>query len=281
MYLNIKSPLDDVLNILKKDINGDDDTDGSLYSQVLIKKLTYVHQPLEIRFIDTVGMGFYSMNIAGESVENVFNALMSLHCNYSINFDYFTKIMTFLSDVISNAYAVKKPFKALNLTGANWQDGYIRYNQANNLSHCYTFNINGLPTILNDQKIAYDIEPSILYEKSAFNGSIGYFNFENDESYRSGFVMKMQCSCRSIIDNSVANYSFFVSLDENNPFILMGDGKLITEERFKYHTKQHVYKLFHRAFSLTGVGPGTITELQAFTRTEMKDLVQIHEMVKM
>lgn len=281
MHLNVKSQLDDVLHVLKNDINGDEDNDGSIYSQFLLKKLTYVNEPLEIRFIDTIGMGFYSMNMAGESVENVFSGLMALHCNYSLNFDYFTSIMRLVSDLASNAYAIKQPIKEINLTGLNWQDAYIRYNRGDNPSHQHSFNINGLHTIFNNKKIVYNIEPSLMYQASTFNGCIGYFDLGNRDDSRSGFVMRMQCGFRSLIDNSVANYSFFVSLDENHPFILMDDGKVVTEERFKLYIEQHLYKLFHRAFSLTGVGPGTVNELKTFTRIEMKDLVQIHDMVKM
>jgi hypothetical protein len=281
MHLNEKSKLDDVLKVLKDDLGGDDDHDGYIYSQALLKKLTYANEPLEIRFIDITGIGFYSLTMAGASVENMFSGLMALHCNYSINFDYFTQVMSSISDVASNAYVIKKPFKEINLTGLNWQDAYIRYTRTDNPSHSHSFNINGAHTIFNNNKISYDVDPSLMYESSMFNGCIGYFDAGDRENSCSGFVMRMQCSCQSLTDKTFANYSFFVSLDEGNPFILMEDGKVVTEERFKLYVEQHVYKLLHRAFSLTGVGPGTVTELKTFTPTEMKDLVNIHEMVKM
>lgn len=281
MHLNEKSKLDDVLKVLKDDLGGDDNPDGYIYSQALLKKLTYANEPLEIRFIDITGIGFYSMTMAGASVENMFSGLMALHCNYGINFDYFTQVMCSISDVASNAYVIKKPFKDINLTGLNWQDAYIRYTRTDNPSHSHSFNINGDHTIFNNNKVTYAVEPSLLYEPSMFNGCIGYFDAGNRENSRSGFVMRMQCSCISLTDNSSSNYSFFVSLDESNPFILMEDGKVVTEERFKLYVEQHVYKILYRAFSLTGVGPETVTELKTFTRTEMQDVVKIHEMVKM
>jgi len=281
MHLNEKSKLDDVLKVLKDDLGGDENDDGYIYSQALLKKLTYANEPLEIRFIDITGIGFYSMAMAGASVENMFSGLMALHCNYGINFDYFTQVMCSISDVASNAYVIKKPFKDINLTGLNWQDAYIRYTRTDNPSHSHSFNINGDHTIFNNNKVTYAVEPSLLYEPSMFNGCIGYFDAGERENSCSGFVMRMQCSCRSLTDKSVINYSFFVSLDESNPFILMEDGRVVTEERFKLYVEQHVYKILYRAFSLTGVGPETVTELKTFTRTEMQDVVKIHEMVKM
>jgi hypothetical protein len=281
MHLNEKSKLDDVLKVLKNDLGGDDVDDGYIYSQALLKKLTYANEPLEIRFIDITGLGFYSLTMAGASVENMFSGLMALHCNYSINFDYFNKVMRAISDVASKAYVIKKPFKEINLTGLNWQDAYIRYTRTDNQSHRHSFNINGAHTIFNNNKVSYDVEPSLMYESSTFNGCIGYFDAGNRDNSCSGFVMRMQCSCRSLTDHSFANYSFFVSLDENNPFILMEDGKIVTEERFKFYVEQHLYKFLYRTFISTGVGTDTINELKAFTKTEMQDIVKIHEMVKM
>lgn len=72
MHLNEKSKLDDVLKVLKDDLGGDDNPDGYIYSQPLLKKLTYANEPLEIRFIDITGIGFYSMTMAAASVENMF-----------------------------------------------------------------------------------------------------------------------------------------------------------------------------------------------------------------
>lgn len=270
---SIQFSLDDVLNTLKKDMSGQGD-EFVIYSQKLIKKLSNVKDPFDFRFIDISGMGFYSMNLIGDSVENVFNGLMALQCNYSINFDYFTKIIKVISDIAFNSYSIQKPLKEIKLKGLNWQDAYIRYAKSENQSHCYSFNIHGNNTTFNNKRIIYEFETTLNPSPCLLTGCIGYFNAST--TVHSGFVMKMECSL-----GSDDNYSFFVSLDEDHPFILSQNGDLVTEEHFKSYVEHKLYKRFDSAFSLTGVGPQNMDELKTFDRNQMKDLVQLHDMVKM
>lgn len=261
-----------MLQVLKDDISNDE---GYIYSRSLLKNISFHKNPMEIRFIDVIGKGFYYVDVNGSSINNAFRGLMALHCNYTINFDYFSKVMKLISDIAYRSYSIKRPLKQIELMDLNWQDASIRH-VIGSESRQYQFNSNGLHTVFDGKKISYDVEPTMIKESSSINGCIGYFEAINRQDSCSGFVMRMQCSF-----GAIATYEFYVSLDESNPFILMESGTLVSEQVFSTYLEQHLYKMIYRNFLTSGVGPGTIGELKKFTQKEMKDLVQLHDMVKL
>jgi len=269
--------IDQMITQLKDEIAGTDDV-GYVYSKSMLKKINFEHTPLEIRFIDVDNSGFYSLNMSGESVESVFTGLIGLHGISSLDFNLFTKTMKIVSDVASHCYAIKKPLKDLKLTQLNWQDAYICYVKTDTSAHRYSFNLYGLHTIFDDKKIKYEFCPSLFEQPSFFTGCIGYFDGSRYEHGYSGFVMKVQAANISM-GKDVINYTFYVSLEQEHPVIIMENGTCVNDVQFKKFIETHLYKMFYDIFSKSGVGY-SFKELKTLSRTEMQDLIKIHEMVK-
>lgn len=264
--------LDVVIKTLQEDLGEDN---FNIYTQNIYKMLKSTQPPLQIRFIYLGRIGFHLLCMAGDRIESLFEGLMALHCNYSINFDYLSEVVQSLSVIATKSSFIKQPIEKINLDGLNWQDGKIRYSKEGPLESSYTFNINGLHTIFNDKKIDYPFEISIGDVKSSFNGVVGYFNADDRPDSRSGFVMQIKCSL-----GQFGKHSFFVSLEENNPFILMDYGKYISLERFKSYIEKWLYKSLHQSLKASGVGPSSLKELKTFTAEEIKSLITIQSMLK-
>jgi len=264
--------LDTVIKTLQDDLGPDN---FKVYTQNIYKMLKSTQPPLQIRFIDLGRIGFHILCMAGDRIESLFEGLMALHCNYSINFDYLSEVVQSLSDVAYKSYFIKQPIEKINLEGLNWQDGKIRYAKEGPLESSYTFNINGLHTIFNDTKINYPFEISLGDVKTSFNGVIGYFNAVDRHDSRSGFVMQLKCSL-----GAMGQYSFFVSLDENNPFILMDYGQYISLDRFKVYVEKCLYKSLYTSLKSSGVVHYTLKEFKTLTAEEIKDLFTVQAMLK-
>lgn len=269
--------IDQMILMLKDEISGPDEV-GYIYSKSMLKKINFEHTPLEIRFIDVDNSGFYSLNMSGESVEVVFTGLIGLHGIASLDFNFFTKIMKLVSDVASHCYAIKEPLKDLKLTQLNWQDAYIRYVKTDTSAHRHSFNLHGLHTIFDNKKIKYDFCPSLFEQPSFFIGCIGYFDGSRYEHGYSGFVMKVQAA-NILVGNNLINYTFYVSLEQESPVILMENGNCVNDVQFKKFIETHLYKMFYDNFSMSGM-KYSFKELKMLSRTEMQDLVKIHEMSK-
>jgi hypothetical protein len=269
--------IDQMIIQLKDEIAGTDEL-GYIYSKSMLKKINFEHTPLEIRFIDVDNSGFYSLNMSGETVESVFSGLIGLHGAASLDFNFFTKTMKLVSDVASHCYAIKEPLKELKLTQLNWQDAYIRYVKKDTSAHRYSFNLHGLHTIFDNKKIQYDFCPSLFEQPSFFTGCIGYFDGSQYENGHSGFVMKVQAANISM-GQDVINYKFYVSLEQEHPLIIMESGHCVSEIQFKQFIETHLYKMFYDIFSKSGL-EYSFKELKTLSRTEMQDLIKIHEMVK-
>lgn len=263
--------LDVVIKTLQDDLGPDN---FNIYNQNIYKMIKSTQPPLQIRFIDLGRIGFHIICMAGDRIESLFEGLMALHCNYSINFDYLSEVIQSVSDIASKSYFIKKPIESVNLQGLNWQDGKIRYSKEGPLESSYTFNINGLHTIFNDTKITYPFETSLFDVKSSFNGVIGYFNADDRDDSRSGFVMQLKCSM-----GELGKHSFFISLEENNPFILMEYGRYISLDRFKIYIENYFYKTLYKSLKAYGVGP-TLKELKTFTTEDIKGLITVQSMLK-